>query len=99
MHKVQFKKWNCSISFGKYSNGRTALQLVQDGELIAVATVNIPEAKISENEVIIKSWSENAGMADNLIEAKIIGPIKAYVTTGFVAATVHELLITLPNVN
>ena len=78
-----------------YDNGRTALRLIdaEDGSPRATATVNIPEAKLAANEVMIKGWSENAGMQAALIAAGVIGPQLRSVPTGFVEATVHECFI------
>lgn len=74
MKNVKFKDWNCKLRFRKYQNGRTAIELVDaiNGEPIAMATVNIPECALEEDEVIIKNYSENEGMLDALIGAGII---------------------------
>lgn len=79
---VKFKKYTCNIELGQYANGRLAIKLtnaVQDlandlflGEPIATATVNVPEIELSENELIVKSYSENEGMVNALQEAGLI---------------------------
>ena len=76
---VKFKRWTCTIEKGEYSNGRIALELisVKDGDPVLVATVNVPSEKIAKDEVIIKTYSENEGILDVLINAKIIStPIR-----------------------
>lgn len=66
----------------QYGNGRTALEMVGSkgkfkGESILVASVNIPEERIEKDEVIIKNYSENEGILDVLVDAKIISkPIR-----------------------
>lgn len=92
---IKFGDWNCKLQQAQYDNGRLALMLVdaEDGSPIAKATVNIPEEKLAANEVIIKGWSENAGMPEALIAAGVIGPQLRSVPTGFVEATVHECLL------
>ena len=92
---IKFGEWNCIIHKAACGNGRLALRLVDasDGSPIATATVPLPAEKLAENEVMIKGWSENAGMQEALIEAKIIGPEKRRVPTGFTEATVHDCLV------
>jgi hypothetical protein len=92
---VKFKKWTCNVQVERYPNDRVALRLtdVEDGGPVATASVNIPEASIESDEVIIKSWSENEGMADALIEGNIISPAIGSMRTAYVVGTVHKLLI------
>lgn len=96
--KINFKNWKCFISLGYYNAGsRLAIQLLSDeedadkgvfyGEPIAVATVNIPELQLKDNEICIKNYSENEGMIDTLQKAGLITEVKREVSTGFV--TVH----------
>jgi hypothetical protein len=93
--QITFKDWTCDVRMDNYQNDRVALMLtdVKDASPIATATVNIPEANLEVGEVIIKSWSENNGMAEALIAGGIIGPELGKIPTGHVVATVHELLI------
>ena len=71
--KVRFKQWDCIIGKGKYGNGRIALQLIDanDGSMVAVATVNLPDVELNPGEIIIKNYSENEGMLNTLYEAKL----------------------------
>ena len=92
----KFNIWDCEIVKHKYSNGRTALQLVSavdvddvyKGEPIATATVNIPEMDLKENEVIIKDYSENEGMLEALVAAGIVVPTGRFVDSGFVTCPI-----------
>lgn len=106
MKTILFKGWNCQLNFKKYHNGRTCIVLtnaipIDEGsyiaepgtETITIATVNISEAKISKNEVIIKDYSENQGILDILIKAKIISDPIRFVKTGFVTCPVCKLRI------
>lgn len=47
---------------GVYENGRTAIFADDqaDGDRYGTLTANIPEAEIRENEIIVKTWSENS---------------------------------------
>jgi hypothetical protein len=94
---IKFKEWECIAHFSKYTeNNRVAITLVDsmDGSPIAKATVNIGEAPLKDDEVIIKGWSENEGMQDALIEAGIIGPEINVITNGITSATIHKVLNT-----
>lgn len=95
--KFKWNQFTCIPSIDSYSNNqRKAIQLIdpEDGSNIAVATVNIPEATIADDEVIIKNYSENEGIEEALIEAGIIdAPIVKTVQTGYVTCNVHKLLI------
>lgn len=71
--RMTFKTWTGNIKPGEYGNGRLALSLIADnGEPIAVCTVNLPDLDIEEGHVAIKDYSENEGMLAALIEAEIV---------------------------
>jgi len=91
---IKFKKWSCSLKWGKYSNGRPALLLVDavNGEPIAKATVNLPDEPLLPGEVFVKNWHENEGMLKCLEQYKIVDPI-GMVDTGRTKAFKCRLLI------
>ena len=93
--QVQFKRWLCDVKLAQYSNNRPALQLVdaKNGDLVAVATVNFPDIHLEPNQVIIKNYSENEGIAEALMKSNIIGPPLTKILSGFVTVNIHELLI------
>lgn len=78
----------------KYKNGRTALELIEaeTGEPYAVATVNIPEVLLTEDELLIKDYSENQGILDFLVQNRIVRLTGKGVESGFVWLPVCELL-------
>lgn len=93
---VRFRDWDCKVEFSRYTdNNRLAIILfdAKDGEQIAVASVNLPEAHLPVNHVFIKDWSENAGMLQALVDAKIVRPTGRRVPTGYVEADECEVLI------
>lgn len=83
--KVNFLNENCTVIYNQYDcNGRTAIELIcEDGEPMAVATVNIVDENIMDNEVIIKNYSENNGILDALINSGIISKPVSTVNVGF----------------
>jgi hypothetical protein len=94
MKRIKFKHWNCEIVLTKYkNNGRTCIQLVNNGELVLVATTNLEDIGLSVQEVIIKNYSENKGIYEVLLENGIIGPVKRFVENGFVKFYICDLKI------
>lgn len=88
--QIKFKQWLYKINTARYSNKRLAIMLTdtEDGELIATATVNIPEEKIEPDEIIVKDYSENQGMLQALKDAGIVTSVVRYVKTGYVECPV-----------
>lgn len=83
-----FKHWPVVARPGYYDNGRKAIQLVhaEDGSPVAKATVNIPDAPLEEDEVHIKTWSENEGMTKAMVEAGYIDEPYDHASSGFAIA-------------
>jgi hypothetical protein len=91
--QVKFKSWVCNTRIRHYSNERVAIELidVEDGELVATATVNIPEEKIEKDEIIVKDYSENEGMLKALTDAGIVTKVNRHVRTGYVECPVCKV--------
>jgi hypothetical protein len=92
--KVKFKRWDCVTSQMYYSNGRRAILLVDDvpGAPVAKATINMPEATLEDDEVIIKDYAENEGMTAALVEAGVIEPEnQGMITAGRCTVPIHKL--------
>lgn len=83
MVQIRFKRWICYVTFAKYPDGRTAIQLIsRNAEPVATATIHIPQCSLKENEVIIKNNEENIGMLNILIDAGIVSMPTRYLKTG-----------------
>jgi hypothetical protein len=70
-----FNGTDVNISIGQYPSGRKAISLVdvEDGLSYAIATTNLPDLRVkSEDEVLIKDYSENEGILDFLISHNIV---------------------------
>ena len=103
MNAVRFNVWECEVIKQKYQNGRVALQLVAiaddmgnevyKGAPIAMATVNLPEIELKDDEVIIKDYSENEGMLEVLEKAGIVKFIGQHAKSGWVTVPICKLLI------
>jgi len=94
MTLIPFKNWRCRIEESRYSNGRIALTLTdsEEGDPIATATINLPDEPLAEDEVCIKSHSENEGMLEALEQAGIVKATGRVAWTGRVAVPVCKLL-------
>lgn len=92
--KVKFLGVECSVEFGKYPNGATAIQLIHpDGGLMATATTNVLGHLPYPTHVFIKDYSENSGILKALEEAGIVKSNGEQVSSGYSSAAVAELLI------
>lgn len=93
---VIFRKWHC-IAEGTYYNepsDRKAIVLVDadEGDMIAVGTTNIPDIPCGDDEVFIKDYAENEGMAKSLKKAGIIEFIPvSHVNSGHVIIPKYKL--------
>lgn len=98
---IEWNGYTCKTVFDKYENGRTAIRLVddKDGSPIATATINLPGEWVAENQVLIKDYSENSGMAKALLDAGVvanevgrlaIGPFGAEVAVMEIAESMED---------
>jgi hypothetical protein len=94
MKTIRFGDWDCVVEKSQYYDGRPALILkdVHDGEMVTVATVNLPDVAAGPNEVFIKNYSENEGVLKALLEGGIIKLTGENVNSGFVTIPKVELL-------
>ena len=94
MQTVLFQGVQCNVVRLNYGNGRVALQLivVDDGEQMATATTNLPEVPLAADEVIIKTYSENAGLLEALVAGGIVTPTGRTAQAGFHAVPICRLL-------
>jgi hypothetical protein len=97
MKTVQFKKWTCTLDYANYANKRVAIRLMdanpEEPGVVAVATVNVPDRRLKDDEVIIKDYSENMGVLQALVEAGIVKDTGRTVQLGFVHGHICKLLI------
>jgi len=82
------------IQVKQYSNGRPALVLLdfEDGSPYAVATVNLPELNLEDNQTFVKSYSENAGMLEFLVKNNIVKYTGKQASNDFVTVDVVEVI-------
>jgi hypothetical protein len=91
---VRFAEWECWVLLERYENGRAALRLVDvaDHSPVARATVNRPDVLLGEDEVLIKDYSENAGILDALERAGVLQRTGQTIASGYAMLIVARLL-------
>lgn len=82
----------------KYANSKkniVALQLIDctDQIPISTATINVPNEPLEEGEVIIKNYSENEGMYNELVRVGIISTFVRMVKLNYCDVPVCKLLV------
>jgi hypothetical protein len=57
---------NVRLGLGTYGNGRLAIAAidVDDDDVVATLTVNLVGEAVSDGEILVKVWSENATVAE-----------------------------------
>jgi len=75
--KIKFKQWECDVfpTYYKVNEGeikRKAIVLKDDEGVVATATVNMPGYPCDDDQVYVKSYSENEGMLQTLIDHKLV---------------------------
>jgi hypothetical protein len=96
MRTVKFGRWDCEVVQAKYAEGERVALLLRDvktRESIVTATVNEPDFPLSDDEVLIKNWSENAGIVEALVGAEIVEVVGEGPRCGFVRAVKCRLLV------
>jgi len=87
------KTYIVHIRQGFYAGGRLALELIDDrlAGPVAKITVNLPEAELSEGEILVKTWTENEPMTAFLVANGIAEDTGCRVWTGHAEAWVMKL--------
>lgn len=94
---VEFKQWICKVNAAYYSphptedsKARKAIILtdIKDNQVIATATVNMPDYPCKANQVYVKDYSENEGMIQALICTGIVKSV--------IIDTIDSAFVTIP---
>jgi hypothetical protein len=72
-------------SFGQYENGRVAIRLLDahNGEPTAMVTVNLVEQPCPKGHSWFKTWSENEGLFEDLVDWGMVEEVDSAVTGPF----------------
>ena len=94
MKTVRFLDQDCSVVLANYSsNGRIAIMLLcEDGSPMTTATSCI-DHPMPEGCTAIKTYSENEGILEALVEAGIVRETGHTATNGFAKFPIVEVLV------
>lgn len=95
-HRVQFRNWDCYIVTGNYFDGQLSIHLESETDgPIATASTYLEELPLSGNKTWIKTWSENQGILEALVDAGVVKEMGVHVEVnefGSTAVLVKYLL-------
>ena len=98
LKKAKFKVYDSTVYFKVehyQQNNRIALQLMTNDkgyeEPSCTLTVNIPEAELCDDEVLIKNWSENERSAKAAFETGLFEDTGKNYPSGYVSAPVWRI--------
>jgi hypothetical protein len=85
-------EYELQVSFGKYANGQTRIQLIDSSDGIPYCTATVAvDYELAETEVAIKNYSENEGILNSLIDAGVIGHPRTFIQSGYVKIPICKL--------
>ena len=89
---VIYKRKTLRVMVGQYTNsGREAVMLeTKIGQPFAVLSVNIPSIPIEDREILIKTWSENAEIAQFMKGTNYFVDTGKRFQTGFVEGEIWK---------
>ena len=87
-------EYQLMAQFAKYKNNQVAIKLfdLSDGMPYATATLCVEDNLLKEDEVAIKDYSENEGILQSLIDAKIVEEPHAFIQSNFVKIPICKLV-------
>jgi len=93
---VLLNGYECFIKVRPYNSGRIYMTLhdLKDGQQVARVTLDIDDIPHIDHLIIVKSYAENKGMYEALIEANIIEECTRKYAVGFEFA--HVCFLKLP---
>lgn len=82
-----------TLMTGEYENGRVAIFACVDFEHYGKLTVNMPEVALADDEICVKTWSENEHWARQLLEAapELFTDTGQRIASSYVSAEVWRL--------
>jgi hypothetical protein len=92
--KIAIREIPCFLEIGYYSDGKPRIRVVEeDGSPYGVLTINIPEVDLEEDEILVKTWSENTPMADTILHSTgLFKDTGKRVPSGMVDAEIWKIL-------
>lgn len=99
MKTVFFLNENCTVEFARYRhNNQIAIKLIcEDGSPMATATSCL-DHEIPDGMAALKTYSENEGIMEALIEAGIVRFTGMGINNGFVVFPLVEIIVDMGGV-
>ena len=67
-YKFEYRGETVRVKLERYVNKRMRIDIVNsDGVPMATLTTNVPEQKLKDREIIVKTWSENENIAQTVL--------------------------------
>lgn len=79
MTKINFAGFDCVLDFAEYTNGGTAIRLIDANDGMPVATASVWIGNLFADEIAIKDYSENEGMLEVMVNAGVVQPPHRFV--------------------
>lgn len=92
--RVSFAGHEGVLAYGRYPNGRLALLIVdeeEDDDVIVTITANLPDMDMDEDEVAVKTYSENEGIIKALDPTRILVEQVGVESNGFAIFPVYKV--------
>jgi hypothetical protein len=91
--KIGNEIFKVKLSWDHYRSGKAIaiMGTTLDGEPFSVLTVNMPGYHLGENEIIVKTWSENEQFAIAARESGYFEQTGRTVPTGYVEASIWKI--------
>jgi hypothetical protein len=91
--KTKYGEYDVKPVWGRYASGNRSLRLFsrEDGIPVMVVSVDL-NVELKDDEMLIKNWSENEGILEELQRYEIIGKVIEEIPTGFVHAQRVKLI-------
>lgn len=80
-----------AILRGTYVRGGTALELMGDGEPWGRLTVRVPGAALAHDEIVVKTWEENAQIREPALACGLFEDTGRRVPCGFVQGEIWRI--------
>ena len=89
-----YKIWSCTPKKNYYYTKKVRLDLLdKEDSIIATATLNISDNKLTDTQIVVKNHGDNIGIIDFLQKNNIVGPTIRTINVGLHKAHVVELLV------
>ncbi len=92
--KMTLEKWGdveIDVGVARYRDDSPMMQIGSADGPVAIMSVRVPGTFLEDGEFLIKNWSENAQIFEELVAKGVLVPTGRTVPTGFVEAVVCRL--------